>query len=78
MIIKNGNFFGKLSLQELNDFETENKIKLPNGLDKHISMFQGRLPFSSFPIGSDSFGNLFLMSVHPDSYGQIYFWNHES
>ena len=46
-------------------------------LYKHIEMFAGRLPFSTFPIAADPFGNLFLMSVHPECYGYIYFWDHE-
>lgn len=44
---------------------------------KHIDMFKKRLPLSSFPIVTDPFGNLFLMSVHPDGFGYIYFWDHE-
>lgn len=31
----------------------------------------------TFSIGTDPFGNHFIMSVHPESYGQIYFWDHE-
>lgn len=46
-------------------------------LYKQIEMFMGRLPLSTFPIGSDPFGNLFIMSAHPDIYGHIYFWDHE-
>jgi SMI1-KNR4 cell-wall len=32
-------------------------------LYKHIDMFKGRLPLSSFPIATDPFGNLFIMST---------------
>jgi hypothetical protein len=46
-------------------------------LYKHVEMFERRLPFSTFPIASDSFGNLFIMSLHSDGYGHIYFWDHE-
>jgi hypothetical protein len=46
-------------------------------LYKHIAMFKDRLPFSSFPIATDPFGNLFIMSVHPEGLGHIYFWEHE-
>lgn len=46
-------------------------------LYKHIDMFKRRLPLSTFPIATDPFGNLFIMSVHPDVYGYIYFWDHE-
>lgn len=116
MKIKDKNSYGKLPEIELEDFEKENDIKLPedyrmflleynggvpqpninrqprtsvsyifgmhNGeyyasLYKHIDIFKGRLPFSTFPIASDPFGNLFIMSVHPESFGQIYFWDHE-
>lgn len=47
-------------------------------LYKHIDMFKQRIPLSSFPIATDEFGNLFLMSLHPEGYGHIYFWDHES
>ena len=46
-------------------------------LYKHIDMFKSRLPFSSFPIATDPFGNLFIMSLHPEGHGHIYFWEHE-
>jgi hypothetical protein len=46
-------------------------------LYKHISMFMTRLPHSTFPIATDPFGNLFIMSLHPENYGHIYFWDHE-
>src|SRR5215203_5073615 len=115
-MVNNPNQFGKLSLEELTDFEKANKIDLPedykkflltynggkplkntnqtpstiisymlgmhNGdyyasLYRHIDMFAKRLPFNTFPIATDAFGNLFIMSVHPDNYGQIFFWEHE-
>lgn len=46
-------------------------------LYKHIEMFKKRIPFSTFPIATDYFGNLFLLTIHPESYGQVYFWDHE-
>jgi hypothetical protein len=46
-------------------------------LYKHISMFENRLPLSTFPIATDAFGNLFIMSVHPANFGQIFFGDHE-
>ena len=46
-------------------------------LYKHIDMLKDRLPLSCFPIASDPFGNLFIMSVHPENYGQVFFWDHE-
>lgn len=115
-MIESANEFGNLQKVELNDFEKENNIILPddyksfllefnggvpnpnknrkpsavvtyilgmhNGdyyasLYKHIDMFKGRLPVSTFPVATDSFGNLFIMSVHKESYGHIYFWDHE-
>lgn len=115
-MIQNKNEFGKLSVLELDDFEIENAIKLPNdyrdfllefnggvpipnknetpstvvsyilgmhngdyyaSLYKHIDMFKGRLPASTFSIATDPFGNLFIMSLHPQGYGHIYFWDHE-
>jgi hypothetical protein len=46
-------------------------------LYKHIDMFKDRLPLSTFPIATDPFGNLFIMSLHPDGHGHIYFWDRE-
>jgi hypothetical protein len=46
-------------------------------LYKRIEMFKGRLPYSTFPIAVDPFGNLFIMSLHEENYGQVYFWDHE-
>lgn len=115
-MIENKNEFGKLSEIELNDFEKENNIRLPNdykgfllefnggipipntnakpstvvtyilgmhigdyyaSLYKHIDMFKNRLPVSTFPMATDPFGNLFIMSLHPQGFGHIYFWEHE-
>jgi hypothetical protein len=46
-------------------------------LYKHVDMFKKRLPLSTLPIATDPFGNLFIMSVHPENYGHIFFWDHE-
>ncbi|MGB4776528.1 MAG: SMI1/KNR4 family protein [Daejeonella sp.] len=46
-------------------------------LYKHIDIFKNRIPFGSFPIATDPFGNLFLMSLDPSGHGNIYFWDHE-
>lgn len=46
-------------------------------LYKHIEMYKSRLPFGTFPVATDPFGNLFIMSLHPESNGHIYFWDHE-
>ena len=42
-----------------------------------ISTYNERIPFNTFPIAKDYFGNLLIMSVHLQSHGGIYFWNHE-
>lgn len=44
----------------------------------HIETFSKRLPLSTFPIARDYFGNLFIISIHPESYGHIYYWDHEN
>ena len=46
-------------------------------LYKHISVFEHRLPFTTFPIATDPFGNLFIMSLYHENLGYIYFWDHE-
>jgi hypothetical protein len=115
-MVRTSNQFGKLSEEELSDFESAKDKKLPafylnfllthnggqplkqhnthpdtvvtyilgmhNGehyasLYKYIDMFSHRLPFDTFPIAADALGNLFIMSLHPESHGQIFFWDHE-
>lgn len=44
----------------------------------HIETFSKRLPLCSFPVARDYFGNLLIISVHPESYGHIYYWDHEN
>jgi len=46
-------------------------------LYKKIDMYSDRLPLSTFPIASDPFGNLFIMSLHSENLGHIYFWDQE-
>jgi hypothetical protein len=46
-------------------------------LYKHIDTYKNRLPLSTFPIATDPLGNLFIMSLHPEGHGHIYFWDHE-
>lgn len=41
------------------------------------NMFIGRVPSNTIAIASDPGGNLFLISIRGDDYGQIYFWDHE-
>lgn len=48
-----------------------------SSLYKHVDMFKDRLPLSTFPIATDPFGNLFIMSLHAEGHGHIYFWEHE-
>jgi hypothetical protein len=115
-MVREANQFGKLSEDELNDFESINRKRLPqfyrnfllthnggepfkqhnihpstlvsyilgmhNGeyyasLYKHVESFKHRLPYDTVPIATDPFGNLFIMSLHPENYGQIFFWDHE-
>jgi hypothetical protein len=49
-----------------------------SSLYRAIESYSGRLPYCSFPIASDPFGNLFIMSLEEDCYGYIYFWDHEN
>lgn len=44
---------------------------------EYIDTYQNRIPLGTFPIASDPFGNLFIMSLSEDSYGKIFFWDHE-
>lgn len=49
-----------------------------SSLYRAIESFSGRLPYDTFPIARDPFGNLFIMSLDEDCYGYIYFWDHEN
>lgn len=41
-------------------------------------MYSGRIPSKCIPIGGDPGGNLFCLNVNKNnSYGHVYFWNHE-
>lgn len=46
-------------------------------LYKYIDVFKKKIPFGTFPIATDPFGNLFIMSLDKDGHGHIYFWDHE-
>ena len=48
-----------------------------NGLDSILKIYAGRIPDSFFPIATDSFGNLILMSCRNNDRNTIYFWDHE-
>jgi hypothetical protein len=47
-------------------------------LEKKMQTFHGRLPQNTLPIASDPGGNLFLISLRAETYGQIWFWDHEN
>jgi hypothetical protein len=36
-----------------------------------------RIPVQALPIADDPAGNVFIVSVEPDTHGQIFFWDHE-
>lgn len=40
--------------------------------------YQDRLPKNCVPIADPDFGNLICISLAADTYGKIYFWNHET
>lgn len=43
-----------------------------------IDVYHNRIPSWYLPIACDPFGNLFLMSLYPDNYGLVTFWDHET
>ncbi len=47
-------------------------------LEWHHETFSNRLPKNTLPIGRDSGGNLWLMSLRDDNAGAIFFWDHGS
>jgi hypothetical protein len=40
-------------------------------------VYRGRLPIKCVPIADPDFGNQICISLRNDSYGEIYFWDHE-
>lgn len=111
------NLFGKLTPNDLSDFESANKFELPidyknflvtynggrpvkNHLPKPstdvnwlygmhegpdwanlfwaLNCYNGRLPSWYIPIGYDSAGNLFIMSMFEKNKGTIAVWDHEN
>lgn len=49
-------------------------------LEKFFQEFkieEKRLPSLLIPIGIDSFGNLFCISVNSENWGWVFFWDHE-
>lgn len=47
-------------------------------MEWHLDSFAGRLPKDTLPIGHDSCGNLWLLSVGPETVGSVIFWDHGS
>ena len=47
-------------------------------IDKNMDWLSGRLPKDFLQIANDPGGNRILISMASDSYGQIYFWDHEN
>jgi hypothetical protein len=47
-------------------------------LEWHEETYRERLPKSTLPIGRDSCGNLWLLSLRRDDAGSIFFWDHGS
>ena len=44
----------------------------------NIDIYDERIPFKTLPIATDPGGNQFLLSLRKDSYGEIWFWDHEN
>jgi hypothetical protein len=47
-------------------------------MDWHLKTFSDRLPKETLPIGRDSCGNLWLLSLRNEDAGSIFFWDHGS
>jgi hypothetical protein len=47
------------------------------GLKSNNNSYINRIPSNTIAIACDPGGNLFLISIRGDDYGQIYFWDHE-
>src|SRR5262249_38883564 len=43
-----------------------------------LDTYRDRVPVWLLPVASDSFGNLFAVSLRPDDRGTVWFWNHEA
>lgn len=46
-------------------------------LEWNIETLKNRIPENTLPIAGDSLGNSFLLSLNNDTYGEIWFWDHE-
>ncbi len=47
-------------------------------LKANYQVYQDRLPSKCVPVAADDCGNLICMSVNTETYGKIYFWDHET
>ena len=47
-------------------------------LEEQINTYKNRIPSKTLPVGNDSFGNIYLLSLRNNSFGQIWFWDHEN
>ena len=50
---------------------------LADNLPYKIKLYKRRIPEEMLPIGSDTGGNLFLLSLKGKDRGAIFFWDHE-
>ncbi len=115
--INDSNRFGSLDSDNLNKFESNHSLILPddyrsfllthnggvpepsnvkktesdiqwiygihNGenwasLEEQTKAYRNRIPFKTIPIGNDSAGNIYLLSLRDNSIGEIWFWDHEN
>jgi hypothetical protein len=47
------------------------------GISSNWKTYNDRIPPAFFPIATDAFGNLILLSCRDEDRGAIYFWDHE-
>ncbi len=52
-------------------------IRGKEDLQLNIDTYKDRMPYNTIPIASVEGGNLLCMSFQSDTFGFIYFWNHE-
>jgi cell wall assembly regulator SMI1 len=46
-------------------------------LDWNYEVFFGRMPRGFFPIACEDTGNIICLSLAPDTYDHVFYWNHE-
>jgi len=49
-----------------------------NDIEENIELLEGRLPNGFIPIADDPGGSSLLLSVDKDTYGKVYYWDHEN